>query len=39
LRRFGLEPRQGTLIETARFFNGEVEHWGKMVRALGLSID
>jgi tripartite-type tricarboxylate transporter receptor subunit TctC len=39
LRRFGLEPRQGTLIETARFFDGEVEHWGKMVRALGLSID
>ena len=39
LRRFGLEPMQGTLAETARFFNSEVEHWGKMVRTLGLSIN
>jgi tripartite-type tricarboxylate transporter receptor subunit TctC len=39
LKRFGLEPMQGTPAETARFFDSEVEHWGKMVRTLGLSIN
>lgn len=39
LRRFGLESMQGSLVETARYFDSEVEHWGKMVRTLGLSIN
>ncbi len=39
LTRFGLEPMYGNLSETTRFFNSEIEHWGRMVRALGLSIN
>jgi tripartite-type tricarboxylate transporter receptor subunit TctC len=39
LKRFGLEPMHGNPAETARFFTSEVEHWGKMVRTLGLSIE
>jgi tripartite-type tricarboxylate transporter receptor subunit TctC len=39
LKRFGLAPRQGTVAETAQFFNSEVGHWGKMVQTLGLSIN
>jgi tripartite-type tricarboxylate transporter receptor subunit TctC len=39
LKRFGLEPIHGNPAETARFFDSEAEHWGKMVRALGLSIN
>ncbi len=39
LTRFGLEPMYGNPSETTRFFNGEIEHWGRMVRALGLSIN
>jgi len=39
LKRFGLEPMHGNTAETARFFASEVEHWGKMVKTLGLSID
>jgi tripartite-type tricarboxylate transporter receptor subunit TctC len=39
LKRFGLQPMQGNTAETARFFNSEVDHWGKMVRTLGLSIN
>ena len=39
LKRFGLEPRYGNPAETVSFFKSEVEHWGKMVRTLGLSIN
>jgi tripartite-type tricarboxylate transporter receptor subunit TctC len=39
LRRFGLQPMYGNTAETARFFAGEVDHWGKMVKTLGLSIN
>jgi tripartite-type tricarboxylate transporter receptor subunit TctC len=39
LKRFGLEPMYGNTAETARFFASEVEHWGKMVKALDLSIN
>jgi tripartite-type tricarboxylate transporter receptor subunit TctC len=39
LKRFGLQPMHGNTAETARFFNSEAEHWGKMVRTLGLSIN
>jgi tripartite-type tricarboxylate transporter receptor subunit TctC len=39
LKRFGLQPMQGNIAETARFFSSEVDHWGKMVRTLGLSIN
>ena len=35
--RFGLAPMYGGPAETARFFKSEAEHWGRMVRALGLS--
>ena len=38
-KRFGLEPIYGNPAETTRFFNSEAEHWGKMVRTLGLSIN
>ena len=38
LKRFGLEPRYGNPAETVSFFKSEVDHWGKMVRTLGLSI-
>jgi tripartite-type tricarboxylate transporter receptor subunit TctC len=39
LRKFGLEPRSGGTAETAAFFKSEVDHWGKMVRTLDLSIN
>jgi tripartite-type tricarboxylate transporter receptor subunit TctC len=39
LERFGLEAMYGSSAETARYFNSEAEHWGKMVRALGLSVN
>jgi tripartite-type tricarboxylate transporter receptor subunit TctC len=39
LKRFGLQPMQGNVAETASFFNSEVDRWGKMVRTLGLSIN
>jgi tripartite-type tricarboxylate transporter receptor subunit TctC len=39
LRRFGLQPMHGNTAETARFFASEIEHWGKMVKTLGLSIN
>ena len=38
LKRFGLDPM---IADTPgrRFFNGEVDRWGKMVKAIGVSID
>ena len=39
LKRFGLEPMIGDTAATARFFNSEVGHWGKMVQAIGVSIN
>jgi tripartite-type tricarboxylate transporter receptor subunit TctC len=39
LAKFGLEPMFGTTAETTRFFKSEVDHWGKMVRTLNLSIN
>ena len=39
LRKFGLEPMRGNLAETTGFFRSEVEHWGKMVKTLNLSIN
>jgi tripartite-type tricarboxylate transporter receptor subunit TctC len=39
LKRFGLDPMHGDTAETARFFASEVDHWGKMVKTLGLSIN
>jgi tripartite-type tricarboxylate transporter receptor subunit TctC len=39
LRRFGLQPMHGNTAETARFFASEVEHWGKMVKTLGVTIN
>ena len=39
LRRFGLQPMHGNTAETARFFASEIDHWGKMVKTLGLSIN
>jgi tripartite-type tricarboxylate transporter receptor subunit TctC len=39
LGRFGLQPMHGNTAETARFFASEVEHWGNMVRTLGVSIN
>ena len=39
LRKFGLEPMRGNLAQTTGFFKSEVDHWGKMVKALDLSIN
>lgn len=39
LKTFGLEPRYGNYAETVKFFNSEVDHWGKMVKTLGISIN
>ena len=39
MRRFGLEPIHGNTAETAKFFADEVANWGKMVGALGMSIN
>ncbi|MDX2238312.1 MAG: tripartite tricarboxylate transporter substrate binding protein [Hyphomonadaceae bacterium] len=39
LKRFGLDPMFGDVAQTAAFFKSEGEHWGKMVRTLGLSIN
>lgn len=39
LKRFGLAPRFGNPAETMSYFKSEVDHWGKMVRTLGLSIN
>jgi tripartite-type tricarboxylate transporter receptor subunit TctC len=39
LARFGLDPMYGNPAETTRFFKAEVDHWGRMVRALDLSIN
>jgi tripartite-type tricarboxylate transporter receptor subunit TctC len=39
LARFALEPMYNNVAQTGAFFKGEVEHWGKMVRTLGLSIN
>lgn len=39
MAKFGLEPMFGTTAETTRFFRSEVDHWGKMVRTLNLTIN
>ena len=39
LKRFGLDPMFGDVAQTTAFFKSEGEHWGKMVRTLGLSIE
>ena len=36
---FGFEPIVGSQAEADALFNAEVEKWGKMVKALGLSIE
>ena len=39
LKRFGLEPMIADTAATKRFFDSEVDHWGKMVQAIGVSIN
>ncbi len=39
LKRFGLEPMVNDTAATKRFFDSEVDHWGKMVKAIGVSIN
>ena len=39
LKRFGLEPMIADTAATARFFNSEVDRWGKMVKAIGVSVN
>ena len=39
LRALGFEPVQGSQADAAKLFNDEVAAWGKMVRAIGLSIE
>jgi tripartite-type tricarboxylate transporter receptor subunit TctC len=39
LARLGLDPMYGNPAETTRFFKAEVDHWGRMVGALDLSIN
>jgi tripartite-type tricarboxylate transporter receptor subunit TctC len=35
----GFAPMSGTKAESAQFFRREIDEWGKMVRALGLSVE
>jgi len=39
LKRFGLEPMIADNAATKKFFDSEVDHWGKMVKAIGVSIN
>lgn len=39
LKQLGLEPIIADVAEAERFFKSEVDHWGKMVRTLNLSIN
>jgi tripartite-type tricarboxylate transporter receptor subunit TctC len=39
LRALGFEPVQGTQADAAKLFGDEVATWGRMVRAIGLSIE
>lgn len=39
LKRFGLDPMVNDTAATKRFFDSEVDHWGKMVKAIGVSIN
>jgi hypothetical protein len=35
----GLEPKPGTAAEAQTFFKSEIGNWGKMVRAIGASVE
>jgi tripartite-type tricarboxylate transporter receptor subunit TctC len=39
LKRFGLETMIADPGATKKFFDGEVDHWGKMVKAIGASVN
>jgi tripartite-type tricarboxylate transporter receptor subunit TctC len=39
LQRFGQQPMIADTVATKRFFEDEIDHWGKMVRAIGVSIN
>jgi tripartite-type tricarboxylate transporter receptor subunit TctC len=39
MQKFGMEPRYDNYADTVKFFNSEINHWGKMVKTLNLSIN
>ena len=39
LKTMALEPKPGTAEEAHTFFKGEIDNWGKMVRAIGASVE
>lgn len=39
MTRFGLEPMSSSIAEATKFFNSEIESWGKMVHTLNLSVN
>jgi tripartite-type tricarboxylate transporter receptor subunit TctC len=39
LKPFGVELLQRSQADTAKFLESEVDHWGKMVQTLGLSVN
>ena len=39
LKAMGLEPKPGTAAEAHTFFKSEIDNWGKMVRAIGASVE
>jgi tripartite-type tricarboxylate transporter receptor subunit TctC len=39
LKSMGLEPKPGTAAEAHTFFKSEIDNWGKMVRAIGASVE
>jgi len=39
MQQLGLDPRIESTADTAAFFKSEVANWGRMVSALGLSMN
>lgn len=38
LKTIAFEPRQGDVANAAKYFKSEIENWGKMVHAIGASV-
>ena len=39
LQTMGLEPTPGTAAQAQAFFKSEIDNWGKMVRAIGATVE
>jgi tripartite-type tricarboxylate transporter receptor subunit TctC len=39
LKTMGLEPKPGSAANAQAFFKAEIDNWGKMVRAIGASVE